>query len=482
LVARSFNQLYTSTPETVWLVNNAQQIEHAVNEAVRQNQRFTVRSGGHCLEALVTDPEFEVLIDVSSMKDVYFDSKLGAFAVESGATLAEMYRALYLGWGVTVPAGLCPWVGVGGHIAGGGYGALSRRFGLSTDHLFGVEVVIVDKHGRARTVLATSGENDPNRDLWWAHTGGGGGNFGIVTKYFFRTPGVTGNDPATLLPRPPARLLMSWVNFFWEGMTEQHFTRLVKNHGAWHAANSEPGSVYEGLHSSLHLTTMKEQFMQLEIRLDATLENSTQLLEDYVEAVFEGVPVPRTPITTDQLWLDNTLNEYNRFPQTPFNRGKSKGSSLRGPLTDDQIATVYQYLIDPEYQGMCLVYLASYGCQVNTVDSAATAIPQRDSIFKFWISGTWLNPDLDEPAANWIRRFYRSVHSTTGGAPVPDENQDGCYINYPDMDMKDPAWNTSGVPWYELYYRDNYPRLRQIKAAYDPGNIFQHPLSIEPAS
>jgi aclacinomycin oxidase len=63
--------------------------------------------------------------------------------------------------------------------------------------------------------------------------------------------------------------------------------------------------------------------------------------------------------------------------------------------------------------------------------------------------------------------------------PVPNEYNDGSYINYPDADLADPAWNTSGVPWTTLYYKENYPRLQQVKKRYDPRNTFHHRLSIE---
>ncbi|MFD0392095.1 FAD-binding protein [Streptomyces nogalater] len=108
--------------------------------------------------------------------------------MEPGALLGEVYRRLFLGWGVTVPAGATAEVGIGGHVLGGGYGALSRRYGLSVDHLYAVEVVVVDERGRASTVVATREPGDPHRDLWWGHTGGGGGNFGVVTRYWFRSP------------------------------------------------------------------------------------------------------------------------------------------------------------------------------------------------------------------------------------------------------------------------------------------------------
>jgi aclacinomycin oxidase len=55
---------------------------------------------------------------------------------------------------------------------------------------------------------------------------------------------------------------------------------------------------------------------------------------------------------------------------------------------------------------------------------------------------------------------------------------DGAMINHPDTDLADPEWNTSGVPWHELYYKGNYPRLQRAKAQWDPGNVFHHALSI----
>ena len=65
--------------------------------------------------------------------------------------------------------------------------------------------------------------------------------------------------------------------------------------------------------------------------------------------------------------------------------------------------------------------------------------------------------------------------------PVPGEVCDGAMINHPDVDLADPEWNTSGVPWHTLYYKDNYPRLQRVKARWDPRNVFHHALSIRPA-
>ena len=157
---------------------------------------------------------------------------MGAFAIDAGTTLGEAYRRLFLEWGVTIPAGESPNIGMGGHVSGGAFGFLCRQHGLAADHLYGVEVVVVDAAGTARSVVATREPSDPNRDLWWAHTGGGGGNFGVVTRYWFRSPDAGGADPASLLPRAPDSILTFRAAWDWADVDETAFTRLVRNYGA----------------------------------------------------------------------------------------------------------------------------------------------------------------------------------------------------------------------------------------------------------
>ncbi len=117
-------------------------------------------------------------------------------------------------------------------------------------------------------------------------------------------------------------------------------------------------------------------------------------------------------------------------------RYKIKAAYLRRSFTEDQLATIYPYL-------------------------SAPAGPSGGGM-------------------TWIRDFYRDVYRDTGGVPVPNDVSDGSYINYPDNDLADPAWNTSRVPWSTLYYKGNYRRLQQVKARWDPGNVFQHTLGVEP--
>src|SRR3989442_6982063 len=188
VVDKRFNKRFSASPGSVRLVSATDQVVSAVQEAVKERQRLVVTSGGHCLEGFVSDPEVRVIIDVSPMKRVYYDAERRAVAVEAGATVGETFRALFETWGVVIPLGEHPEIGMGGHVAGGAFGFLCRQLGLAAGYLYAVELVTVDDGGRASRVVATRETSDPNRDLWWAHTGGGAGNFGVVTQYWFRSP------------------------------------------------------------------------------------------------------------------------------------------------------------------------------------------------------------------------------------------------------------------------------------------------------
>lgn len=477
LINRAYNGRFVGRPDSVCVVGSAEQVVGAVDEAVRNEKRIAVRSGGHCFEGFVDDPSVRIVIDISEMKSVYYDPEYEAFAVEAGATLGQLYRTLYLGWGVTIPGGVCPNVGAGGHVAGGGYGPLSLEHGLVVDHLYAVEVVVVDPTGRARKVVATCDPDDPNQDLWWAHTGGGGGNFGVVTRYWFRSPEASGDDPGTLLPRPPAAILHGIVSWQWNGMTEQAFTRLVRGYGAHEERIGTTRSPDANLQTSLFLYHRATGKIDLNIELDGTLPNAQQLLNDYIGSVTADIGVPHTSQHFTAPWMKAALFHRGGTGTVRF---KSKSAFLRKPWTDGQVATAYTYLTDSgDNRHGALVHLSSFGGKINEVPPSATASCHRDSIIKAYYEISWNDPREDEKQLSWIREFYRAVHSDTGGVPVPNASNDGAFINYADIDLADPQWNLSGVPWHTLYYKDNYPRLQQIKARWDPRDVFRHALSIE---
>lgn len=479
LTTRGKNRLFTATPASVYQVFDAEQVRQVVEQAVASGQQIAVRGGGHALDNVVDIPEATVLIDTSGMNAAYYDPAYKAIAVETGALLGDVYKHLYPTYGFVPPCGSCPTVGVGGFVPGAGFGTLCRKHGLIADHLYGAEVVVVDESGQARIVVATREASDPDRGLWWAHTGGGGGSFGIVTRYLFRSPDAEGAGPAGLLPSPWRSVLTKTLIWPWASLTEPDFTRIVNNHGAWHAENSAPGTEYSTLYSEFGMASHIAGGIELVALIDATVPNAEALMDSYVAAVTAGVSATMFTKASTANWLTTILSEP--FPSAPpeNNRIKSKGACLRQPFSADQVATMYKYLSDPNFKAAGAMVIYSLGGQVSAVASDATAVAQRDSILRTLQITAWANPALDDEAIAWTRAFYQEMYAATGGVPVPNAATDGSYINFPDADLADPTWNTSGVPWHTLYFKDNYPRLQQIKAAYDPGNVFRHPLSVQ---
>ena len=480
VVDKRFNKRFRASPDYVRLVSTPDQVVSAVQDAVTENRRLVVTSGGHCLEGFVSDPDVRVIIDISPMKRVYFDADMRAVAVEAGATVGETFRALFDAWGTVIPLGEYPEIGMGGHVVGGAFGFLCRQLGLAADYLYGVEVVTVNNDGRAISVVATREPTDPNRELWWAHTGGGGGNFGVVTRYWFRTPGASGSDPAKLLPRAPESITTFKAEWNWSDIDEPSFLRLLQNHGRWCEQNSGADSTFASL--SAFLEIHRKQFGKIIVRGVSTAGASAERQwNEQLAALSEGIMAPGGREVARMSWLEFALNPLpEMFTMPPGGvSSKIKDALIRKRFTDRQIGVAYDYLTRSDHDIMGGVWgLATYGGRVNSVASDATASAQRGSILDTACNAGWLDPQDEPKNLTWVRAFYRDLFTDTGGVPVPGDAYDGAFINHPDTDLADPALNTSGVLWYTLYYKENYPRLQRIKAQWDPRDVFRHPLSV----
>jgi len=365
-------------------------------------------------------------------------------------------------------------------VAGGAFGFLCRELGLAADYLYAVEVVTVDEGGRASSVVATRETSDPLRDLWWAHTGGGAGNFGVVTRYWFRSPNASGENPARLLPRAPESITTFKAEWNWSDIDRPSFLRLLRSHGTWSEQNSDADSPYASLWTLLEIH--RKQFGKLIIRgLSTAGDASERQVDDYLAAVCEGVGAPNGRELARMSWLEFALNPFPDLFATPPGGVsiKVKDALLKKRFTDRQICIAYDYLTRTDHDIMGgMLGLATYGGRINTVAPDATASAQRDSIFDIACTTGWLDPQEEAKNLTWVRAFYRDLFAESGGVPVPSEAYDGTFINHPDTDLADPALNTSGVPWHTLYYKTNYPRLQRIKARWDPRDVFRHALSI----
>jgi len=474
-LVRGFNQRWVGRPQYVQVVGSAQQVVEAVRDCLDRGLRPTVRSGGHCYEGWVSLND-GVIIDVSSMHAAGWDAENRWYYMESGCTNWDLYDQLYRQYNVTLPAGSCYSVGAGGHICGGGYGLLSRLHGLTVDWLYGVEVVHVTADRQVKLVRVTKDSTDPAElDLLWGHTGGGGGNFGVITRYLFKE-----------LPEAPAEAWLASLSWEWSELLDHpdQFFQILANYGRFFEQHSGVGSPYSSLFALLHLTRKAAEQVTLTVQ---NAGSDRGPLDDFLAAMQTGldqtrvrIVAPRVPVgwhhlvarTTDARkmpWLEatQTLNGSGANQ-----RGKYKSAYMKKGFPESQYETIWKWLTieNDRYpaNSQALLQVDSYGCQVNAVAPDATAVPQRSSILKLQYQTYWTEPAQDQVNLNWINDFYQEMYGDRG--PWPDETFDGCYVNYCDSDLRD---------WRYLYYKENYRRLQKVKGEWDRLNVFHHGQSIE---
>jgi FAD/FMN-containing dehydrogenase len=479
------------------LCDGSKNVEEAVQRVIDAKLRPTVRSGGHCYEDFVANNPGGAILDVSLMSEAVAMPG-GGYRIGSGTSLGQAYGDLYKRHNVTLPGGSCGSVGAGGHITGGGYGVLSRLQGITVDWLSAVEIVTVDSKGKA-TLRKVDAKNDP--DLFRAVRGGGGGNFGVITNFYFDE-----------LPTAPSEVMSANISFNWDGMTQERFEKILTTYGHYHetrAKDQETWGLFTILqmgHQSRGRITIGVQFCNL----DGTTKD-TKVLEEFLGLFDTCDPAigGEHPVAgMDQRlgsggrrggpggfngqpqacgvargirheWIDATVRDA--VIQTEA-RAKYKSTYMKKNFSQAEIAVYYKYFTDPKGADVsCSVLVDSYGGRTNRPELAnETAAAARASVLKLQFLQYWQNAAEDAAHVEWFRNFYTDLYSTADsdpnhkGTPYPNDRYEGCYINYPDSDMLQHPF------WMELYYGNQglVPFLQQVKKKYDPNNVFHHAMSI----
>ncbi len=454
--------------------------------------QFRVRGGGHCYEDFVFNPDVRALIDVSLLSQIGRDPQNGRYFAQSGATNWDVYRALYWRFGRTLPAGSCYSVGAGGHICGGGYGLLSRRFGLTVDWLSGVRVATVSSADRVSLVEGRRDSADADAKLLhWAHCGGGGGNFGVITRYEF--------DDLPIPPRNAELIILAWN---WSDIVARGGASYLGGILTYFEELAREGG--DDLFALLKLNHQEAGQVKIIVQVNydgdfgsgMALPAVTQKLAAHgvphiVEPVGPTIGHPAATAVTasyvDYRWWE-IVQELNGSGDNQ--KGKYKSAYMRAGFPDDQVRTIYKYLTEtrtgasgPVDLSSSLLQVDTYAGAINQVAPDATSVWQRSSIFKLQYQTYWQDSaegasDNGEGHMAWIRDFYGEIYAACGEIPDPEKdpsgNVDGCYINYPDIDLNAHGRETA----LKLYYGGNLPRLRQAKSRWDPNDRFHHAQSI----
>lgn len=471
-------------PARIVICATSAQVKQALQDAIHDGIRPTVRSGGHCYENFTANNPGGVLLDLSLLNAEGRDPATGEYCVRPGAALGDIYQALYKQSGVTLPGGTCYSVGAGGHISGGGYGVLSRLYGLTSDWVSAVDILTVDSLGRV-TERHIDTKNDP--DLFRACRGAGAAGFGVITAFYFQQ-----------LPLAPREVIQVDLHFPWESTSEEQFVSLLMTYGDyWATRGSEPDTW--GLFAILDIGARSNGRLGMYIQFcqpDGTVKDLSILREflarfdkfrpssrlrgmDGRSAVKQTAQHPRVELGR-MCWLAAATGDRSGSTQE---RAKYKSAYMKRNFVPAETQTIYRFYSGNSIASLSsVVAVDSYGGAVNRRGLAeGTAIAQRASIMKLQWQCYWTDPAMDAQHLRELDAFYTELYSGTHvdadhqGTPWGDAYE-GCYMNYPDADMLRYAY------WPELYYGQSglYPFLQKVKRTYDPNNVFHHAMSIRP--
>jgi FAD/FMN-containing dehydrogenase len=504
---------YAHHLQAVFVPGRPDQVAPCVAQAIaRWGKHVKVTSGRHCYENFVYNDSTQAIIDMSALNQAGYDDAHKAYFIDAGCENWSAYRTLLNSFGKTLPAGSCYSVGAGGHITGGGYGLLSRLHGLTIDHLSAVDIVTWDAMAQSATLRHVSAASrDPaEQDLFWALKGAGGGNFGVIVRYYFASlPDAP--DFATLCTfawnwsdigsETFAALLALYFDVV-QQLPETDFTLLKLNH----VANGQIGMIVQmasspGVSRAEHCLQAEARLANLKQRFDAILP-AAELKKPLGGHPGQMHTVHKT-FSAQHLTYLEALQTLNGSGPNQF--GKYKSAYMKKAFPPEQAASIYQWLHttpknadgDDWDMSQCLLQVDSYGGAINRVAADATAVPQRSSIMKLQYQAYW-NNDAEPGRAqlprhqeqlnaylNWINYFYCDVYAAYGGTPNPANDRsgtvDGCYYNYPDEALGTHKDGKIGQAM-QLYFLDNYRtnarNLVRIKRYWDPQNFFHHPQSI----
>ena len=431
-VRQIWNAMIDRRPALIARCTSTEDIVLAVQFARRHNLVVAIRGGGHNIagNAVCDDG---LMIDLSLMKSVKVDPEARRATVEPGCTLADFDMAVQA-HGLATPLGINSTTGVAGLTLGGGFGWLSRKYGMTVDNLISADVVTAD----GEQVHASKEEN---ADLFWGLRGGGG-NLGIVTRFEFQLYPVGPNVLSGLIvfPFDQAKSVMKQFAQFTEKMPDEL--------NVWLVTRKAPPLPFLPEHSH------GKEMVALALCYAGDPAQGEKLiapLRGFGTALGEHIGVQ--PYTAWQQAFDPLLTKGAR------NYWKSHNFTR---IEDGVIDTIVKYAaILPSPQ--CEIFIGSIGAQTGRVASDAMAYASRDANYVLNVHGRWESPAEDERGIAWAREFFAESQPFASG---------GAYINFLTQDEIDRI---------TFAYGPAHKRLRELKKKYDPTNFFQMNQNIKPA-
>lgn len=400
---------------------DANDVAAVVKWAARTGVHIVPRSGGHSYGGYSTVAN-GVVVDLARLKGV--SASQGPAVVGAGARLGNVYGGL-AAHGRSIPAGTCPSVGIGGHALGGGFGLASRAWGLASDNVLALQIVTAD--GK---VIVADATHHP--DLYWACRGGGGGNFGIVTRFTFRTHAVAQG----------AYFVATWP---WAQAAE-----VVAAFLAWAPHQPDALGALCRLAAGPGGPTVQVfgQFLGSETALKSSLAS---------------LHPPAAKLTTGTAaWLDlvkrwaGCLGHNLPGCSAPGHTKFVGASDYLAKVPTSAHLAMFAHVVEQRGASSGALLIDAYGGAINRIKPGATAFVHRDVLasIQYYAGG--------DGARKWVDSSRAALEPAVSGA---------AYVNYIDPHLAN---------WQHSYYGTNLARLRAVKKKYDPHSLFHFAQGIRP--
>jgi FAD/FMN-containing dehydrogenase len=427
-----WNGRYDRYPAAVVRCSGTADVLTAVRFATEQDLPVAVKGGGHGYGGNAV-ADGCVMVDLSSLSSVRIDPRSKTARVEPGATWGAFDHEAQQ-FGLATTGATVSTVGVAGYTLGGGTGHLARTHGIGADNLLAADVVTAD----GELVHASESENP---ELFWALRGGSG-NFGVVTSFEFS------------LHEVGPQLLAGQIVHPFENATE-----VLRFYRSYMTDAPAEVNCYAFIVPIPPLPAFPEEMHgETAVNLVASYTGDIDAGEEALDPLREfGDPI-----------LDSVRPQPYTELQQAFDDGVPKGqrwcsrAQYLDELADEAIDTLVAQT-DPLRGSLTMVYLEPMGGAIADVDPSETAFPHRNAAYSIHVLTGWTDPADDDEMIDWTESVHGAMEPYSPG---------GVYVNLLSREESD------RIP--EAYGK-NYARLREIKAEWDPDNLFNVNQNIEPA-
>jgi FAD/FMN-containing dehydrogenase len=430
---RIWNAMIDHRPAVIARCLSSSDVRHAVAFAREHRMLLSVRGGGHHIAGNAV-AEGGLTIDLSLMRGVHVDADQRTARVAGGALLGDVDHETQA-FGLATPLGINSTTGFAGLCLGGGFGWLTRKYGMTIDNLISADVVTAD--GELHVVSAS---RDP--ELFWAIRGGGG-NFGVVTSFELQLHPVGPLVHSGLVVYPGAQaheVLRAWRDF-----NESAPDELT----SWAVLRKAPPL----------------PFLAPEVHGKDVVVIATLYAGDVEAGARAAAPLSKLGAPIASML---GASPYEGFQQAfdpllaPGARNYWKSSDF--DELDDDVLDLFADAAGSVPGPECEIFVAQLGGAMGRVPSDATAYAGRDARYVMNVHGRWRSPSDDQAVRTWARSIFDQVSPFATG---------GGYVNFLTADE---------APRVASAYGGNFERLRELKQRFDPHNLFRMNHNIPPGA